>query len=155
DAASFAVSATGTTCPIGGTVAIGANCLAQIVFAPQTSGSKNAAVDFIDNASGSPQSISLSGTAIAPTLQISTASLAFASQSVGTMSPSQTITLSNTGTSSVTINGIVVTGASANDFTQNGNCSSVLGPAASCQITVVFKPLAAGNCSASISIADN
>src|ERR1700722_15852748 len=144
DAASFAVAPTGTTCPVGSTVAIGANCLMQIAFAPQTSGAKNATVNFIDNASGSPQSISLAGTAIAPALQISSASLTFAAQSVGTASPSQTITLSSTGTSSATINGITITGANANDFSENGNCSSVLGAGASCQIIVIFKPLAAG-----------
>src|SRR5579862_9312730 len=155
DAASFAVAPTGTTCPVGSTVAIGATCLVQIAFAPQTSGAKNATVNFIDNASGSPQSIALSGIATAPTLQISTASLTFAAQSVGTASPSQTITLSNTGSSSVTINGITITGANANDFSENGNCSSVLGAAASCQTIVIFKPLAAGNRSASISISDN
>ncbi|HXP71850.1 MAG TPA: choice-of-anchor D domain-containing protein [Candidatus Dormibacteraeota bacterium] len=155
DAASFAVAPTGTTCPVGSTVAIGANCLVQIAFAPQTSGAKNATVNFIDNASGSPQSISLAGTAIAPALQISSASLTFAAQSVGTASPSQTITLSSTGTSSATINGITITGANANDFSENGNCSSVLGAGASCQIIVIFKPLAAGNRSASISISDN
>jgi hypothetical protein len=127
----------------------------QIAFAPQTSGAKNATVNFIDNASGSPQSISLAGTAIAPALQISSASLTFAAQSVGTASPSQTITLSSTGTSSATINGITITGANANDFSENGNCSSVLGAGASCQIIVIFKPLAAGNRSASISISDN
>src|SRR5579864_2362913 len=155
DAASFAVAPTGTTCPIGSTVAIGANCLVQIVFAPQTSGAKNATVNFIDNASGSLQSISLSGMAIAPTLQISLSSLTFAAQSVGTSSPPQTITLSNTGTSSVTINVITVTGPNAADFSENGNCPAVVGAGASCQLTVIFKPLAAGNRSASISISDN
>ncbi len=155
DAASFAIAPVGTTCPIGSTVAIGANCLVQIVFAPQTSGAKSATVNFIDNASGSPQSISLSGMAIAPTLQISPGSLTFAAQSVGTPSPSQTIMLSNTGTSSVTINGITVTGPNAADFSENGNCSAVLGAGASCQLTVIFKPVAAGNRSASISISDN
>ena len=127
DAASFAVAPVGTTCPIGSTVAIGANCLVQIVFAPQTSGAKSATVNFNDNASGSPQSISLSGMAIAPTVQISPSALTFAAQSVGTASPSQTITLSSTGTSSVTINGITVTGPNAADFSENGNCSAVLG----------------------------
>ena len=63
--------------------------------------------------------------------------------------------LSNTGTSSVTINGITVTGPNAADFSENGNCSAVLGAGASCQLTVIFKPLAAGNRSASISISDN
>ena len=104
---------------------------------------------------GSPQSISLSGTAIAPALQISPASLTFAAQSVATPSPSQTITLSSTATSSVTINGIIITGANAGDFSENGNCSALLGAGASCQVTVIFKPTAAGNRSASISISDN
>ena len=156
DAASFAASPSGTTCPItGGTVAIGATCIVQIDFAPQTSGAKSAGVNFVDNASGNPQSVSVSGMAIAPTLQISITSLSFAPQSVGTASPSQAITLSNTSTSSVTINGITITGANASDFSENGNCSSVLGASASCQLTVIFKPLAAGNRSASISISDN
>jgi hypothetical protein len=155
DAANFAVAPSGTTCPIGSTVAIGASCLVQIDFTPQTSGAKNSTVNFVDNASGSPQSISLSGTAIAPALQIFPTSLTFAAQSVGTPSPSQTITLSSTATSSVTIKGITITGANAGDFTENGNCSAVLGAGASCQITVIFKPTAAGNRSASISISDN
>jgi hypothetical protein len=155
DAASFAVATAGTTCPIGSTVAIGANCLVQIAFAPQTSGAKNATVNFIDNAAGSPQPIALAGTAIAPMLQISPVALTFAPQSVGTASPSQTMTLSSTGTSSVTINGVAITGPNASDFIENGNCSAVLGAGESCQVTVIFKPIAAGNRSASISISDN
>jgi hypothetical protein len=156
DAPSFAISPSNTTCPTGGgTVAIGSVCIIEIDFAPQTSGSKSATVNFIDNAAGSPQSISLSAMAIAPTLQISPTAINFAPQSVGTASPSQPITLSNSGTSPVTINGFSVNGANAGDFTENANCSSVLGAGATCQITVIFKPIAAGNRSASISIADN
>ena len=156
DAASFAVALSGTTCPVGSTVAIGAICIVQIDFAPQTSGAKNATVNFIDNASGSPQSISLAGTAIAPTLQTSSMSLTFAAQSVGTPSPSQTITLSNTGTAPVTITQkLAVTGVNANDFSETDNCPAPGILSASCQIIVIFKPLAAGNRSASISISDN
>jgi hypothetical protein len=156
DAASFAVALSGTTCPIGSTVAIGAICTVQIDFAPQTSGSKNATVNFIDNASGSPQSISLAGAAIAPTLQTSSISLTFSAQSVGTASPSQVITLSSTGTAPVTITQkVAVTGVNANDFSETDNCPAPGILSASCQIIVIFKPLAAGNRSASISISDN
>jgi hypothetical protein len=157
DAPSFAISPSNTTCPTGGgTVAIGSVCIIEIDFAPQTSGSKSATVNFIDNAAGSPQAIALSAMAIAPTLQISPTALNFAQQSVGTASPSQPITLSNSGTSPVTINGFSVNGANAGDFTENGNCSSVLGVRRNLsEITVIFKPIAAGNRSASISIADN
>jgi hypothetical protein len=156
DSASFAVAPAGTTCPVGSTIAIGANCLVQIAFAPQTSGAKNATVNFIDNASGSPQSVSLSGMAIAPTLQISPPGITFAAQSVGTPSPPQAITLSNTGTTPVTINQkVTVTGVNANDFSETDNCPAPGILSAPCQITVTFKPIAAGNRSASISISDN
>jgi hypothetical protein len=159
DVASFGVAASGTTCPtVGGTVAIGSACTVQIDFAPQTTGSKSASVNFVDNASGSPQSISLSGIAIAPTLQISPTALNFAPQSIETASPPQTITLSNPGTSPVTfnpINPISVAGANASDFNELNNCPSVLGINASCQVSVTFKPVAAGNRTASVLVSDN
>jgi trimeric autotransporter adhesin len=90
DAAAFGIAASGTTCPtVGGTVAIASNCILQVNFAPQSSGPKNASVNFVDNASGSPQSVLLSGTAIAPKLQVSPTALNFAPQSVGIASASQ------------------------------------------------------------------
>jgi hypothetical protein len=158
--------ASGTTCPtVGGTVAIASNCILQVNFAPQSSGSKNASVNFVDNASGSPQSVLLSGTAIAPKLQVSPTALNFATQSVGIASASQSITLSNSGTSPVTINQISVAGANASDFncssvlganaSCNGTCSSVLGANASCQVSVTFKPTAVGNRSALILVSDD
>jgi len=156
DAAAFGIAASGTTCPtVGGTVAIASNCILQVNFAPQSSGSKNASVNFVDNASGSPQSVLLSGTAIAPKLQVSPPALNFAPQSVGIASASQTITLSNSGISPVTINQISVAGGNAGDFNEIRNCSSVLGANASCQVSVTFKPTAVGNRSASILVSDD
>jgi len=46
----------------GTTLAPGANCALSIVFKPTAVGSLNAAVSFTDNAAGSPQKITLSGT---------------------------------------------------------------------------------------------
>jgi hypothetical protein len=46
----------------GATLGAGANCSLSLVFAPTTTGSLSATVVFTDNATGSPQSISLSGT---------------------------------------------------------------------------------------------
>jgi hypothetical protein len=46
----------------GSSLAIGANCTIHGHFAPVTTGALTAAVTIIDSASGSPQSISLSGT---------------------------------------------------------------------------------------------
>jgi hypothetical protein len=46
----------------GTSLAPGANCSLFLVFAPTTTGSLRATVAFTDNASGSPQAISLTGT---------------------------------------------------------------------------------------------
>jgi hypothetical protein len=46
----------------GSVLAAGANCSLSLIFAPKTTGTFSATVAFTDNASGSPQSISLSGT---------------------------------------------------------------------------------------------
>jgi hypothetical protein len=124
DASSFGFAPGGiNACPVpSGTLAIASNCVVAVDFAPQTSGAKNATLSFVDNASGSPQVIAISGTAIAPTIQVSPTSLSFAPQSVGTMSASQPITLSNTGNSSVSIPPIRVTGLNAGDFSELDNC---------------------------------
>jgi hypothetical protein len=47
-------------------VAAGANCLIAVTFTPAAVGSRSASVSIADNASGSPQTISLSGTGIQP-----------------------------------------------------------------------------------------
>ena len=49
-----------STC--GSSLAAGSNCTIAILFTPSASGSRSASLAFADNASGSPQSVSLSGT---------------------------------------------------------------------------------------------
>jgi len=50
----------------GSGVAAGANCSISVTFAPTAAGSRSASVSIADNASGSPQTISLSGTGVQP-----------------------------------------------------------------------------------------
>ena len=80
------------------------------------------------------------------------ASLTFASQSVGTTSAPQTVTLSNTGAIA-----LVVTSISANaDFSETDNCTgSTINAGASCAIRVSFKPSQAGSISGALTIAAN
>lgn len=54
----FAIGA--TTC--GSTLAAGASCNIPVTFTPSAAGARNATITVVDNAPGSPQSISLSGT---------------------------------------------------------------------------------------------
>jgi len=48
------------------TLAAGASCAINVILAPDTTGSLKGTVTFTDNAVGSPQTVSLSGTAVTP-----------------------------------------------------------------------------------------
>jgi hypothetical protein len=79
------------------------------------------------------------------------ASLNFANQKVGTSSPPQKATLTNTGLGTLTISGIVATG----DFFESTNCGSRLLPGASCTINVTFTPTMEGARTGSLTATDN
>jgi len=133
-------------------------CTIAVTFTPAAAGSFAASVSIADNASGSPQTVSLTGTGVAataPAITFSPASLTFASQNVGATSAAQTVTLTNSGTASLTITGITLTGSNAADFAQTNNCGSSVAAGAHCTINVTFTPAAAGNLTASVSVADN
>ena len=156
-AANFGIVAAGSTpCPTGGgSVAAGASCTVAVYFAPASSGAQSANLSISDNASGSPQMVTLSGTGASPGIALSPASLNFGAQSVGTTSAAQSITLSNTGSGTLGVSGITLTGANSSDFAQTNNCPASLGAAASCMVSVKFAPTAAGSRAAAISVADN
>ncbi|MGD0324798.1 MAG: choice-of-anchor D domain-containing protein [Terriglobia bacterium] len=139
----------------GSSVAAGSNCTISVTFTPAASGSRTASVSITDNASGSPQAVSLSGTGTATVVSLSATSLAFANQSVGTTSTAQTLTLSNTGNAALSITSVALTGTNASDFAQSNTCGSSLAAGANCTIVVMFTPSVAGTEAASLSIADN
>jgi hypothetical protein len=150
NASDFAQS---NTC--GSSLAAGANCTISVTFTPAASGSRTASVSITDNASGSPQTVSLSGTGTALVVSLSPTSLAFGNQSVGMTSTAQTVTLSNTGTAALSITSLALTGTNASDFAQTNTCGSSLAAGANCTIAVMFTPSLAGTEAASLSIADS
>jgi len=83
-----------------------------------------AALSVADNASGSSQTVSLSGTSIAPAVSLSPTDLSFVSQPVGTTSTTQTVTLANSGNSALTITSLAVTGTNGSDFAEIDLCGS-------------------------------
>lgn len=160
NAAEFAiVTAGGSACPVSnGILAAAASCMVGVGFAPQSAGSKTATLRFTDNAAGSPQTVTLTGSAISPaTVQVSPAGISFAPQSVGIASAPQVITVSNTGSSPLAINGVSITGSNTGDFSQTNNCPPSLGAAASCLISISFDPAfgSSASRSATVMVADN
>ena len=141
----------------GSSLAPGLRCATSIIFTPSTVGNRSASLAITDDAAGSPQIVSITGTGIAPApvVSLSPSTLTFPNQPVGTTSASQQVTLTNKGYAALSIASIVVAGTNNTDFAQTNTCSSSVAVGASCTIEVSFTPLAIGNRSASLTIADN
>ena len=149
--------ASGTTCPTGGgTVGVSGSCNVNVLFAPTSTGAKSATLSFSDNVSGSPQSVSLSGTGISsPSLTVAPTNVGFQAQTLKMPSAASTVTLSNPGTTPVQISAVSIIGPNNGDFVQTNNCPGTVNPGATCQASVVFQPVAGGARTASLSFADS
>jgi hypothetical protein len=138
-----------------GTFDVGAGCTITVNYAVTGIGSSGT-VTITDNASTSPQTVTLGGpTATAPADQFSPPSLTFGSQPVGTSSAAQTVTVTNpvNGLSAPLAMSSVVT---IGDFAiANNACGGSLAPGASCTISVIFKPTVAGPLTGLLAVFDN
>jgi hypothetical protein len=90
-----------------------------------------------------------------PNASLSPTSLAFSTQAIGTTSAAKTVTLKNTGTTSLTITAIAIAGTNPGDFAQTHTCGSSLSAGASCSINLTFKPSASGTRTAAVRVTDN
>jgi hypothetical protein len=153
NATSFSIAS--KTCST--TLAAAASCTVTVGFKPTATGALTASLNFTDNATGSPQAVSLNGTGAAtPTVTLSPTSLTFASTLEGVAATSQVVTLKNTGTGSLSNTTIAISGTNATSFSiASKTCSTTLAAAASCTVTVGFKPAATGALTASLSFTDN
>jgi hypothetical protein len=134
----------------GSSIAANGSCTVSVTFKPTTSGSATGALTV--NAGGVTNTVTLSGTGTAPgpVLNPNPANLSFASTVVGGSATPQTVTVTNSGTSSATVSSVAVTG----DFTQTNNCSTIA-VGASCAVTVTFKPSASGSRTGTLTVTSN
>src|SRR5262249_16907979 len=86
---------------------------------------------------------------------LSTPNVTFGAQAIGTTSPTQAVTLSNSGNGALTISSLSVTGANASDFVQTKTCGTVVAAGSTCTISISFTPTATGSRTAFITISDN
>jgi hypothetical protein len=122
-------------------------------FRPANKGVFHGAASVTDNAPGSPQKVPLTGTGTY--VQLVPTKLNFGTQPVGTRSLAKRITLTNKGSSAVSITSIAITGTEAGDFAETNTCGKSVASGASCFIKVTFKPLAKGKRTADVSVYDN
>jgi hypothetical protein len=109
--------------------------------------------------SGAPQSVVQTFTvgygAGTPSAQATPSSISFGTEIIGLKAAPQTVTLKNAGTAALTISGMSVSGANANDFSSTSACGGSLAAGASCTIGVGFTPSATGSETASLVIGSN
>jgi MBG domain/Bacterial Ig-like domain (group 2)/Abnormal spindle-like microcephaly-assoc'd, ASPM-SPD-2-Hydin/Kelch motif/Galactose oxidase, central domain len=139
------------------------SCTVNVVtFKPTAPGSATAVLTVTFAAPIASQTVSLSGTGIAPVATLSTTSLSFGNQQEGTTSGAQSVTLSNnTGTSPLQINNISIGGTNPANFAETDTCGNTTGAkfpatlavgAPPCTITVTFTPNATGTRSANLTL---
>jgi hypothetical protein len=111
-------------------------------------------VGFAPDTSGVP-SVTITPTPPAAA-QVTPASLSFPAQAQSTVSTPQTVTITNTGISPLTVTGVVFAGADAGDFLiGSSSCGGPVLAGQSCAVTVRFVPEAQGSRSASLQIISN
>ena len=145
-------------CPAS--LAVGASCQLSITFDPTLSQAYNGTISFtsVGNGVSQPVSFAVTGIGGVPNGSLAPNPAVFANQNINSTSGPLAVTLTNTGTATLT--GIVpsITGAEASAFgifAASNACGTSLAAASSCYIYVTFTPLAGTNYTATLSVADN
>lgn len=142
-------------------LAAGAGCDVDIALAATSAIAYSGTLTVTDNAAGSPHIAALRGTGVAgalPALVWSPAatSLDFGQVAAGTVSASQSLTLSNQGPGGVTLTVLNAVGADGASFSVVGGTCNLTAPlfdGRSCTVDVVFAPGSSGAKTATIQVA--
>lgn len=132
-------------------VAPGGNCTVSVYFTPATTGTLTGTLTITDDASNSPQTVSLTGSGAASSISLSPTSLAFGNQALNTASTSQNITVTNNGVTNLTVSTVTASGGYSDTTTCTG---LTLTPGQTCTITVTFSPTVAGSMPGAITVSD-
>ncbi len=159
---SGSVNLTATGLPSGVTAGFSPNpttltsTLTLTASATATTGTSTVTITGVSGSLTHDTTISLTVTPIGgtPVVSLSPTSLTFAATVVGVTTAAKTVTVSNTGTGTLSISGIAISG----DFAQvivAKSCGSTLAAGKSCVIKVTFTPTQLGSRTGSITITDN
>jgi hypothetical protein len=140
-------------------LAASASCSVTIGFAPLSAGTRTGVLTLVDTAANSPQTIAVSGVGIpaaSGVLTVSPSTLNFGNAYAGSDGKSLTVTLKNGTSTAVSLTGISLTGAQANEFAVSGStCGLNLPPSATCTLTILFRTPNMGPRSATLAISNS
>jgi hypothetical protein len=144
----FAVSGIATPA----TIDAGHNATLTVTYTPTSAGSSTGTISVVNDASSTPLTIALSGAGVQPGLSVSPASFSFGSVVDG-QTKAQDFTITNTGTSTLTISQIGVSGAG---YSVTGlTTPSSIAAGKSTTFSAQFAPAAAGSLTGIVSITSN
>ncbi|HEY8714512.1 MAG TPA: choice-of-anchor D domain-containing protein [Candidatus Acidoferrum sp.] len=153
-------AATANSCN-GAAVGVNATCTLMVTFTPGGVGVRQATLQVSDNAPGSPQSATLTGTGNSSTGNAPVVTISPVSENVaatqGTTSPVTNLTIKNTGGGTLNISAVAFGGANVAEFVNPANpcVGTPIAPNGTCTIGVSFAPVGSGSRSESITITDN
>ncbi|MEP6502188.1 MAG: choice-of-anchor D domain-containing protein, partial [Betaproteobacteria bacterium] len=154
----YAIS--GGTCAAGTSLAAGAACTFSVTFTPSVTGTRSATLTVAHNGSGGASTVSLTGTGVdnSPAITLSPTQLAF-TQTVGATSDPLRVVVGNSGTSTLVLSSLALSGTDASDYaiTAASTCGSgtSLASGSNCFVELRFTPAGAGVRSASLVIQHN
>jgi hypothetical protein len=137
----------------GTSLAAGASCTLSVTFAPTptATGAQTGTISVAYSGLGSPQSVTVTGTAVAP-ITVAPKTITFSTtRAVGTPSQPHSVTITNPSTAAAVALGNIVASPAAYAITAN-TCTSSLAAAASCTGTVVFTPTVVGTTTGTLTI---
>ena len=142
-----------SNCPVGGVLAVGANCTINTRFTPTVAGARAATLTLMSNAAGAA-AVDLRGAGAVQAgalAQVAPMQLNFRRVRVGKTSGERDVKVRNTGGSPLLISSISVTG----DFAYETDCGASLPAGKSCEVKVKFKPTVAGSRAGELTVANN
>ncbi len=137
----------------GTSLAAGNYCGILVYFEPTEAEDYISTLEIVDDASTSPQQISLSGTGIAAgsaDINIEKTVINYGEQTLDSQT-TETITITSTGTVNLAITSITASGA---PFTQTNDCPATLAPEETCTISATFEPTTASSFEGTITLVD-
>ncbi|HEV2423942.1 MAG TPA: FG-GAP-like repeat-containing protein [Terriglobia bacterium] len=134
----------------GSSLAPGAFCTINVVFTPQHQGTQTGTLTITDNATGSPQAVSLQGQATF--FLVSPLSLNFGAVSVGTTSTAQVISIYGEDSTPEKVSFSISPSGDTSLFPYTNTCNGYVPSHATCTVSISFAPTATGAVSATFQI---
>jgi uncharacterized repeat protein (TIGR01451 family) len=140
-------------------LAAGKSCVVVVSYAPDDEipfpATASTTLVITDSAAGNPQSVPLTAQNINPKPKLSSSLLTFGGQKVGTTSKTKSVTLTNVGTTPLSINAISISGDFVLDASSTCQAGASLTRSQSCSLVVAFKPTKTGERTGLLRITDN